>query len=242
MNLAVDIGNTLIKMAVVDKGQVVDTFKTERGEKGYIDSVFEAYPGINSAIMVCSGGESPEIERVLIEKLGGFMLFTNQIPVPIENLYATPKTLGCDRLAAAVGANALYPDSNVLIVDFGTAITIDFVNSQNQYLGGNISPGAGLRFRALHEYTNALPLLSFSDEVALIGDTTQSAIINGVINGVVFEVEGYISEFEKKYDDLRVIFTGGDGNFFAKRLKNPIFATYDLVVYGLNRILEYNAK
>lgn len=242
MNLAVDIGNTLIKMAVVDKGQVVDTFKTERGAKGYIDSVFEAYPGITSAIMVCSGGESPEIERVLIEKLGGFMMFTNQVSVPIENLYATPKTLGCDRLAAAVGANALYPDSNVLIVDFGTAITIDFVNSQNQYLGGNISPGAGLRFRALHEYTNSLPLLSFSDEVELIGDTTQSAIINGVINGVVFEVEGYISEFEKKYNDLRVIFTGGDGNFFAKRLKNPIFATYDLVVYGLNRILEYNAK
>jgi len=149
---------------------------------------------------------------------------------------------GADRLAAAVGANTIYPNSDILIVDFGTAITIDVV-SGGEFLGGNITPGAAIRFKALHHFTKKLPLCSLNDNpTELFGNTSVSAIECGVVNGIVYEIEGYIRDLQRKYSDLRIIFTGGDSNFFAKRLKNTIFATYDLVAYGLNRILEYNAE
>ncbi len=138
----------------------------------------------------------------------------------------------------------LYPGNNVLIVDFGTAITFDFVSAEGEFLGGNISPGAATRFRALHHFTDTLPLCSFpqQEKPTLLGDSTRSAIESGVVNGIVYEIEGYIRDLEQRYEDLRIVFTGGESDFFAKRLKNTIFATYDLVAYGLNRILEYNAK
>ena len=150
--------------------------------------------------------------------------------------------MGPDRLAAAVGAATLYPNSDVLIVDFGTAITCDLVSAEGEFLGGNISPGATLRFRALHQFTHRLPQCELIDREIFMGRDTVSAIEGGVVNGIVYEVEGYIRDLEKRYPSLRIIFTGGDSNFFAKRVKKTIFATYDLVAYGLNRILEYNAK
>ena len=129
-----------------------------------------------------------------------------------------------------------------MLADCGTAITVDMVSAAGEFLGGNISPGAASRFRALHEYTCSLPLRALRPgETELLGRDTFSAIESGVIDGIVYEIEGYIGRLSARYPDLRIIFTGGDGNFFAKRVKNPIFATYDLVVYGLNRILEYNA-
>lgn len=153
--------------------------------------------------------------------------------------------MGRDRLAAAVGANAIYPENDVLIFDFGTAITIDIVTKEGEFLGGNISPGVQSRFRALHDYTARLPLLSMPGDpgvaIPLVADSTDDAITSGVINGIQFEIEGYIEQLSASHDSLKIIFTGGDGIFFAKRLKNTIFATYDLVVHGLNRILEYNA-
>lgn len=240
MNLAIDIGNTLAKMAVVDDGQIVDTFKTESVDTEYLAAIFDSYPSIDSVIMVAAD-DFEQLEQFLKDKVGRFVRFDSQVAVPIKNLYQSPQSLGCDRLAAAVGANALYPDSNVMIIDFGTAITIDIVTSDNEYLGGNISPGAATRFRALNEYTKKLPLCCLVEQTEIVGRNSVEAIQSGVIEGIVFEIEGYISRLSAKYSDLRIIFTGGDGNFFAKRLKNPIFATYDLVAYGLNRILEYNA-
>lgn len=241
MNLAIDIGNTLAKMAVIENGQIVDTFKSECVDCEYVSAIFDSYPMINGAIMIAASDEYVAIEEFVEGRVSRFIKFTHQTPVPLNNLYGTPMSLGCDRMAAAVGANALYPDSNVLIVDFGTAITIDMVSSKNEYLGGNISPGAATRFRALNYYTKRLPLCELTEQTTMIGKSSIEAIQSGVIEGIVYEVEGYILRLSQKYDNLRIIFTGGDGNFFAKRLKNPIFATYDLVVYGLNRILEYNA-
>lgn len=242
MNLAIDIGNTLAKMAVIEAGQVVDTFKFEGVGDREVASVLESYPGVEAAVLVSSRGDVAGIEAFLRERAGRYLRFDHTVPVPLKNLYRTPGTLGCDRLAAAVGANALYPESNVLIVDFGTAITVDMVSAAGEFLGGNISPGAASRFRALHEYTCSLPLRALRPgETELLGRDTFSAIESGVIDGIVYEIEGYIGRLSARYPDLRIIFTGGDGNFFAKRVKNPIFATYDLVVYGLNRILEYNA-
>ena len=241
MNLAIDIGNTHIKAAVFDDGQFVETFKSREVGRAFTDMVFAAYPDIDTAILASVRKESAEVEAAVKSRVKRYMRFDNTTPVPIKNLYATPESLGPDRLAAAVGANKAYPGSNVMIVDFGTAITIDLVTADGEFLGGNISPGVDTRFRALHDYTSNLPLLENTGRTVLLGSTSEEAICSGVLNGVLYEIEGYILRLEERYDDLKIIFTGGDGKYFAKRLKNTIFATYDLVVHGLNRIMEYNA-
>lgn len=243
MNLAIDIGNTLAKLAVIDDGQVIDFQKTEKIDSAFVEKILEENPEIEAAIIVSTGEYETAWEQMLEKRMKRFIRFGAETPIPIENGYATPQTLGLDRLAAAVAANALYPNSNVLIVDFGTAITVDFVSAEGRFLGGNISPGAATRFRALHHFTKRLPLCELDeDSVRLLGNSTQTAIESGVVNGIVYEIEGYIRDLQQRYNNLRIIFTGGESDFFAKRLKNTIFATYDLVAYGLNRILEYNAK
>ena len=243
MNLAIDIGNTLAKLAVIDDGQVVDFQKTEKIDSAFVEKILEENPEIEAAIIVSTGEYETAWEQMLEKRMKRFIRFGAETPIPIENGYATPQTLGLDRLAAAVAANALYPNSNVLIVDFGTAITVDFVSAEGRFLGVNISPGAATRFRALHHFTKRLPLCELDeDSVRLLGNSTQTAIESGVVNGIVYEIEGYIRDLQQRYNNLRIIFTGGESDFFAKRLKNTIFATYDLVAYGLNRILEYNAK
>lgn len=243
MNLAIDIGNTLAKLAVIDDGQVVDFQKTEKIDSAFVERILEENPEIEAAIIVSTGEYETAWEQMLEKRMKRFIRFGAETPIPIENGYATPQTLGLDRLAAAVAANALYPNSNVLIVDFGTAITVDFVSAEGRFVGGNISPGAATRFRALHHFTKRLPLCELDeDSVRLLGNSTQTAIESGVVNGIVYEIEGYIRDLQQRYNNLRIIFTGGESDFFAKRLKNTIFATYDLVAYGLNRILEYNAK
>ncbi len=146
-----------------------------------------------------------------------------------------------DRLAAAVGATTLYPGRDLLIVDMGTAITIDLVEG-GVYRGGNISPGMNMRFRALHDYTARLPLESATDEIMTLGNTTSTAVGQGVMQGIVNEIEGYIESFSKKNREISTIFTGGDAKRFVKRIKNAIFADCELVVCGLNRILDYNAN
>ena len=243
MNLAIDIGNTLAKLAVIDDGQVVDFQKTEKIDSAFVEKILEENPEIEAAIIVSTGEYETAWEQMLEKRMKRFIRFGAETPIPIENGYATPQTLGLDRLAAAVAANALYPNSNVLIVDFGTAITVDFVSAEGRFLGGNISPGAATRFRALHHFTKRLPLCELDeDSVRLLGNSTQTAIESGVVNGIVYEIEGYIRDLQQRYNNLRIIFTGGESDFFAKRLKNTIFATYDHVAYGLNRIFEYNAK
>ena len=144
--------------------------------------------------------------------------------------------------AAAVGAATLYPGRTVLIVDFGTAVTIDLVTADNTFRGGCISPGMTMRFRALHDYTAALPLCGPAEDERLQGLATEDAVRLGVMNSLTFEIEGYIARMREKIDDLCVIFTGGDAKYFAKRIKNTIFANCNLVFCGLDRILEYNAS
>ena len=241
MNLIVDIGNTLVKSALLERGRVVEE---------HADGAFcpEAVAGllergrVRRAILSSTRGEMPEVAEWLRERVSSLLLFTPQTPVPIRNVYRTPQTLGRDRLAAAVGATVLFPGRNVLIVDFGTAVTIDLVTADNTFRGGCISPGMKTRFRALHDYTACLPLCGPTDSGELQGLTTEEAIRLGVMNSLTFEIEGYMARMEKKIDDLCVIFTGGDAKYFAKRIKNTIFANCNLVFCGLDRILEYNAS
>ena len=161
-------------------------------------------------------------------------------PLPITNLYSTPSTLGTDRIAGVVGgyfmAGCIHP---VLCIDIGTAITYDFISSKGEYLGGNISPGIDLRFRSLHEHTRRLPLVSSSPTYPLIGNSTHTAILSGVMTGVLHEIRGYIASYRRKYSGVYVFFTGGSEIYFANRLKSRIFADENLVMKGLNIILNY---
>lgn len=162
-------------------------------------------------------------------------------PCPLGNGYLTPRSLGADRLAAAVGASMLYDAREFMIVDFGTAITIDYV-VDGVFRGGNISPGMTTRFRALADYTSMLPLCSATDEILPFGRGTVEAIEQGVMQGITYEIEGYIGAFGTKKTKKCIIFTGGDAKYFAKRIKNAIFADCEPVIYGLNAILNYNAE
>jgi type III pantothenate kinase len=163
-------------------------------------------------------------------------------PLPIENRYLTKETLGKDRIAAVVGAYDLYPNQNLLVIDAGTAITYDFINEKGQYLGGNISPGIEMRFKALNYYTGKLPRVQPKEWNKLYGSTTEEAILGGVLNGVVFEVDKTIESFKEFYKNLKVIITGGDAEFFDNKLKNSFFVNFNLLALGLNRILEYNGE
>ena len=242
MNLTIDIGNTLIKMAVFDGGEIVEKLLAEECDTKLLDGLLARWPAIDRAIIASTGGRTAPLARMLRVRAVKCLEFTPATPVPIGNAYLTPATLGRDRLAAAVGAATLYPRRNALIVDFGTAVTLDFVSADGVFRGGCISPGMAMRSRALHEYTAALPLCDATDSAELLGRTTDEAVRLGVMNSLAFEIEGYIARMQGEIEDLCVIFTGGDTNFFAKRIKNTIFANCNLVFWGLNRILEYNAS
>lgn len=241
MNLVVDIGNSLIKISVFDGDNIVAQRCAEKLYPTLFKELFTKW-SIERAIVASTSQGVREVSQILRPKVQYLLDFVSQTPVPITNAYLTPETLGRDRLAAAVGAASLYPNRNVLIIDFGTAITFDLVTADNTYRGGCISPGVKTRFRSLHDYTARLPLCEATDDEELSGLTTEEAIERGVMNGVTFEIEGYIARMESRFENLCVIFTGGDANLFVKRIKNTIFANCNLVVCGLNRILEYNAS
>jgi len=166
----------------------------------------------------------------------------NSTSLPINNLYKTIQTLGKDRIAAVTGGANLFPNNDLLIIDAGTCITFDFINANKDYLGGAISPGINLRFKALHNFTGNLPLIDPKADVNLIGDSTESSILSGVINGVREEVDGIIGRYKSSYPNMKVIFTGGDVKYFDKYVKNNIFAVENLVLKGLKAILNYNVK
>jgi type III pantothenate kinase len=187
-----------------------------------------------------------DVENYFIDELKSFVptvIFLDEnTPIPITIRYKTPATLGKDRLAAAAGANYLQPHKNILVIDAGTAITYEFIDSKGVFTGGNISPGMTTRFRALNHFTGKLPLVNETDDVPFIGDSTETAIIAGVVNGIIYEMDGYIDALKTRYEDFFVFLTGGHSFYFERRLKNHTFAESNLVLTGLNRILEYNAE
>ena len=197
---------------------------------------------LNKAILSSVKPYDDELNQFLTENFEQFIELDHTTSLPIENLYETPETLGKDRLAAAVGANELFPDQNLLVIDAGTAITYDLVSDKNQFLGGNISPGLEMRFKSLHQFTGKLPLVDKNEEFQPIGQNTTEAIRAGVQNGMIYELAQTIDFFNRNYQNLQIIMTGGDSNFFDKKLNYSIFVHFNLTLIGLNRILEYNAK
>jgi type III pantothenate kinase len=170
------------------------------------------------------------------------MVLDHTLPIPIVNLYATPASLGVDRLAGVCGARQIFPLQHCLVIDAGTCITYDLLDKEGNYHGGSISPGLVMRFKALHTFTAKLPLIVPKTNVPLIGDTTENAILSGVVNGLIAELDGIIDQYNKKFEGLRVILCGGDARFFENQLKASIFASPELVLIGLNSILNHNVN
>ena len=136
----------------------------------------------------------------------------------------------------------MFPGRNVLVINAGTALTFDFINLENEYYGGAISPGMQMRFRALHTFTEKLPLLTYREETPLTGEDTETSILSGVIHGMTAEIEGICREYQGKWEDPVIILSGGDLNYFVKRLKISIFAVPNIVIQGLQQILVFNVR
>ena len=240
MNLVLDFGNTKIKAAVFsNSNEIVEIFTWEEYNKDVINEIKAKYL-IDNALLCSVVYVSEEIEEHLKSNFSFYLRLNSFTKLPIKNNYSTPHTLGLDRIAAAVGANMLCPNTPLLVIDMGTAITYDFVNSSNEFEGGNIAPGVNMRLRAMNNFTNKLPLLEAREEARLLGNDTSSAMMAGVMRGIEFEIDGYISEISKKNPNLSVFLTGGDVFFFEKTVKSRIFVVSNLLLMGLNEILRYN--
>lgn len=242
MNLIIDIGNSRTKAAIFSQQEMVGSLFAEDLSIDRLKELLKKFPGTEKAVLSSVASVKPELFAWLKNTFHYLLELNNQTPVPIRNNYRTPGTLGMDRLAAAVGARELFPDRDLLVIDAGTAITLDLIEANGTFSGGNISPGLRSRFRALHEFTQKLPLIEESDQWPLIGRSTEEAIRAGVINGIIFELDGMIDQLKKKYPNIQPVLTGGDAGFFERRLKNPIFVKFEITLIGLNRILEYNVE
>ena len=242
MNLIIDVGNTLVKFAVFQHSKLLIKISTElKLFSKEFKNISKTYPNIERCI-ISSVGKLEKEQVNLVETKFKVLILDSETPLPFNNLYQTPKTLGVDRIALVCAAVKQFPDKNALIIDAGTCITYDFITKEKSYLGGAISPGIRLRYHALHNLTANLPLLDTEVPKNIIGTTTNTAIHSGVVFGILKEIDGVIEDYHKKYSDLTVILTGGDANFLSKQLKNSIFANSNFLLEGLNSILEYNSN
>ncbi len=240
MNLVIDVGNTLVKLAVFDSG--ILKHKKTCVKTDFSPTLAEFSENFNSITnsIVSSVANLSDHQLSKLEQLCNVLLLDHETKVPFKNKYGTPKTLGIDRIALVSAAAHTYPDTNVLVIDAGTCITYDFLNSENEYLGGAISPGLAMRYKSLHTFTDKLPLLEPNNPKGVTGNSTATSIHSGVVNGILFEIDGFIKAYKNHYENLTVILTGGDAHFLRDTIKNDIFANSNFLLEGLNHILEYN--
>lgn len=244
-NLVVDIGNTFSKVAVFKDRQILELEVSENLSADHLAGWFQKYP-LSNAVLSTVRKDAGE-PGAFLQSRCRYIEFSTKISAGIINHYKTPSTLGLDRYAAVIGAKALLPERDCLVIDAGTCITYDFIDSKGNYWGGSISPGIGMRFRAMNTFTGRLPLIefdeSFQDEYGL---DTADALLSGVNNGIFFEVKGFIEQYSRNWPQAKVLLCGGDVNFFDRRLKNSIFAASikaepNLVLIGLNEVIhQYN--
>lgn len=240
MNLIIDVGNTLIKAAIFDKDVLLE--KEDFNTNEFMDAFpkwVQSYLKIKHAI-IASVGKLDALALDYLEQNFELLKLNQATKMPFSNRYKTPETLGVDRMALVSASVYHFSEKNVLVIDAGSCITYDFITDKNDYLGGAISPGVEMRYRALHSFTANLPLLKKEEPSSLIGDSTKASMHSGVVNGVINEIEGAIETYTQKYSDLTVILTGGDGKFLSKQLKSSIFANSNFLLEGLNYILQFN--
>jgi type III pantothenate kinase len=242
MILTIDVGNTRIKGAVFEGNNALEYFVFSKEEiQKKIEIILKKHQNITHLVVASVGNVEKRI----------FLDFENEVIVwfvshedsfPFTNNYATPKTLGIDRMILAGGATLKFQNQNRLIIDAGTCVTYDFVSQDDVYQGGAISPGLRLRYEALHNFTEKLPLLPLESPSHFIGESTVGSIHSGVVNGLVYEIDGFINEYRAQCSNFIIILTGGDTDFLAKRLKNTIFANSNFLLESLNQIFQYKIK
>lgn len=237
--LCIDIGNTRTKTGIFDNGQLlrVDSFHAEAGDllKDFLSTHTFQH-------VIVAATRKHDLQQTDLNIAGSFIEMSGGVELPVKIVYSTPYTLGRDRIAAACGAHALYPNKHCLIVDAGTCMTMDLKLSGGVYLGGNISPGIRMRLKAMHEGTQMLPLAEPGFPDLPIGDSTLHAIQNGACLGAVMEIEGILNRARTAYGDVSIVITGGDAGFLAKELESQIFVEPELVMHGLFQILILNVQ
>jgi type III pantothenate kinase len=239
LNLIIDIGNTAAKVALFDGGEMVEVLTESNQSLDCLEVLCAKYP-VEQGIVATVIDLSERVLAALVALPFPLLWLDSKTPLPVTNLYETPETLGYDRMAAVVGANEQYPRRDILVIDAGTCITYEFIDSKGQYHGGNISPGMQMRFKALNQFTGRLPLIDSNGRKLPMGRDTETAIRAGVLKGMEYEISGYIESMKHKYPELLVFLTGGDDFSFDSSVKSIIFADRFLVLKGLNRILNYN--
>ena len=240
MNLIIDIGNTATKLAIYDGNEKKALIRADKLSQEELEKKLSAFK-IENAIISSVKTTADELIDSLTARIPyvHYLSFRSRLPFAIE--YDTPETLGPDRIAAVGGAYLYFPGAEILVIDAGTAITYDYLIGKT-YKGGNISPGLGIRFKALNKFTGRLPLVAPSDIYTFPGRNTIDAIVAGVLSGVIYEINEYIRTFEKKYTQVKVVLTGGDGEYLKGKINHQVNYIPDLVIDGLNYILECNAK
>jgi len=242
MNLAIDVGNTRVKVAVFEDETLISVTTEPTLSIGRLTEIIGRHANLKRPIntIISSVAERYEAETQWLQQYGNVMHFTPASPVPLAVAYHTPETLGSDRLAAAVAAWHHHHGQNLLVFQLGSCLTHEFITLTGHYAGGGISPGMEMRLTALHTFTGRLPLITYRPFDFLAGQTTEESILSGVINGMTVEIDGFIDRYREKYGSVEVVLTGGDLIYFDKRLKNSIFAHPNLVLEGLNIILGFN--
>ena len=239
MNLIIDIGNTVAKVAVFKDKDIVEVFYDSNQTLDNLPGICAGY-AVEKAIVATVIDLNEQVSARLEQLSVPLLQLNEKTPLPVDNLYETPETLGYDRMAAVVGAYEQFPGKDILVIDAGTCITYEFIDAAGRYHGGNISPGVQMRFKALHEFTGRLPLACREGRRLPLGKDTDTAMREGVLKGMEYEISGYIMAMKHKYPELLVFLTGGDEFSFDTNLKSIIFADRFLVLKGLNRILNYN--
>jgi type III pantothenate kinase len=238
MNVSLDLGNTLAKVGIFDHHRLLEIHTLQGVDE--VVSFLKNFSGGN--LIIGSVNSDATIVKTTSSHFAKVITLSTRIPLPVTIQYATPDTLGVDRIAGVCGARQQFPKQNCLVIDAGTCVTYDLLDSESNFLGGAISPGLSMRFRAMNAFTARLPLVEPADAPRLTGDTTVSCMQSGVIHGMIDEMEGAIGRYSEKFGDLNVILTGGDCRFFENKLKGSIFAVPELVLRGLNSILLYNIR
>lgn len=237
MNLIIDIGNNSTKYFLFKGKNILLHGRHSNVSFDFVREYVRQYEV--KKVIVSSVVELDSIQKKSIDEACPYVIWLDiSTPLPLKIKYRTPGTLGTDRIAAAVGAKNEAPGHNLMIIDAGSAITIDVVDAQGNFLGGNISPGIKMRLTALHEQTSRLPLVEKEGETPKIGKDTETAIRSGVIRGICHEIEGYIAEMRELFPELLVFLTGGDEKILTDNIKSCIFADKFLTAKGLNQILE----
>lgn len=243
VQLVLDLGNTALKAACFQKRTMLKSSSTLWTSSEEIERVLVRMMVYNpSHVFVSSvAGKRKEVDLFLKRAELIVTFLTPNTPIPIRNRYEAPETLGPDRLSNAVAAVYLFPNSPCVVIDSGTCIKFDFITPNNEYFGGSISPGIEMRFRALHQFTSRLPLLTRTESVHLIGKNTSESIHSGVINGTLAEVKGILEQYQMTHKNLKVILTGGDYALFERTIKTSVHVEPWLTLKGLNEIFLYQS-